>query len=141
VHVINSNQTLTFAVFVKEYTWLTLTWLACQAAADLVICCAMVLLLRARRTGFEKYVDPSCRSLLASYSHILMNCVNLCFLSTDTVLNIMTLWTINTGVVTALLSMIILIAVGIKRPFSCHVLKRGGGSDVFGYAADSRLIL
>ena len=42
-----------------------------------------------------------------------MTRVNPCFFSTDTALNIMALWAINTGVVTALSSIIILVAVGL----------------------------
>ena len=92
-------------VFVEKYTWLVLTWLACQAAADLVICSAMVFLLNKCRTGFRQCVNP----------FLLRIHVPLCFpdsVSTDTTLNIMTLWTINTGVITALASIAILVAVG-----------------------------
>ena len=68
VRIINRNQNPVTAVFAEKYTWLVLTWLASQAAADLVICSAMVLLLRARRTGFKKCVDTVflLRTLLSS---------------------------------------------------------------------------
>jgi len=84
-------------IFVREYKWLVLTWLACQATADLVVCSIMVLLLRARRTGFK---------------------------NTEKALNIMTLWTINTGVVSALLSLVILVAFA-KDGFNYLVLSLG----------------
>jgi len=84
-------------IFVREYKWLVLTWLACQATADLVVCSSMVILLRARRTGFK---------------------------NTENALNIMTLWTINTGVVSALLSLVILAAFA-KDGFNYVVLSLG----------------
>ena len=57
VHIINRNKTLKSSVFVAKFRWLVLTWLACRAAADLVICFTMTSLLRARRTGFTQCVN------------------------------------------------------------------------------------
>ncbi|KAF9512072.1 hypothetical protein BS47DRAFT_1363370 [Hydnum rufescens UP504] len=70
-----------FAVLIKEWTWLAVAWLAIQAIADLVIATCMCLLLRHRRTGFQK---------------------------TDSVINRMVLYTISTGLVTSVLSCILL---------------------------------
>ena len=69
LYFINRNQTRTIQIFVKEFRWLVLTWLAFRAAADLIICCAMASLLRARRTGFKQYVNPSYFSHRALCSH------------------------------------------------------------------------
>ncbi|KAF9510608.1 hypothetical protein BS47DRAFT_54287 [Hydnum rufescens UP504] len=61
----------------KECTWLVKAWLIIQAIADVVIATYMCLLLRRRRTGFQK---------------------------TDSVINRMVLYTISTGLVTSILS-------------------------------------
>jgi len=66
-----------FKVIVKEYTWLVVSWLAIQATADIVIAACMSLLLRRRRTGFQK---------------------------TDSVINRMALYTISTGLITSILA-------------------------------------
>jgi hypothetical protein len=71
-----------------------------------------------------RVVQVSKSTLIALRSRIVTTCMKHIFapfssFSTDTVLNIMTLWTINTGVVTALLSIIILIAVSIFTPPLC----------------------
>jgi len=105
LHYINRNRTRITPIFVEKYTWLVLTWLAFRAAADLIICCAMASLLRARRTGFRRYVSP------LPVPHI-AHCVFMAC-STDTALNIMVLWTINTGVATALSSVVDLIVVSL----------------------------
>ncbi|KAF8313781.1 hypothetical protein DL93DRAFT_2097511 [Clavulina sp. PMI_390] len=106
---VSANRILDFATFVEEDTWLTLAWLAMQAAADLVICFAMVYLLKQRRTGFRKSVlipfpDSPHGSLMSAL-----------FCSTDNILNVMTVWTINTGVATAIISLIILVAASGVR--------------------------
>ncbi|KAF9511583.1 hypothetical protein BS47DRAFT_1159808 [Hydnum rufescens UP504] len=69
------NQEL--KVIVKEGTWLAVSSLAIQATADIVIATCMSLLLRHRRTGFQK---------------------------TDSVINRMALYTISTGLITSVLS-------------------------------------
>ncbi|KAF9511603.1 hypothetical protein BS47DRAFT_1363737 [Hydnum rufescens UP504] len=66
-----------YKVIVKECTWLVVSWLAIQATADIVIAASMSLLLRHRRTGFQK---------------------------TDSVINRMVLYTISTGLITSVLS-------------------------------------
>ncbi|KAF9520191.1 hypothetical protein BS47DRAFT_848631 [Hydnum rufescens UP504] len=78
---VTSNMALEFVVEVKEWTWVAISWLAMQAIADIVIATCMCLLLRRRRTGFQK---------------------------TDSVINRMLLYTINTGLVTSVLSCIVL---------------------------------
>jgi len=70
----------------------------------------MVVLLRACRTGFKKYVNSFC-----FHSHVLMSDELKPHLArTDTALNNMALWTINTGVVTTLLSLVLLVIVGLR---------------------------
>jgi len=81
VTYIKFNTVRDFAVLIKEWTWLAVAWLAIQAIADLVIATCMCLLLRHRRTGFQK---------------------------TDSVINRMVLYTISTGLVTSVLSCILL---------------------------------
>ncbi|KAF9509713.1 hypothetical protein BS47DRAFT_136117 [Hydnum rufescens UP504] len=54
---IKGNMNLEFQVIVKECTWLVVSWLAVQATADIVIATCMCILLRRRRTGFQKYVS------------------------------------------------------------------------------------
>ncbi|KAF9505104.1 hypothetical protein BS47DRAFT_573087 [Hydnum rufescens UP504] len=78
-----------FKVIVKEYTWLVVSWLAIQATADIVIAACMSLLLRRRRTGFQK---------------------------TDSVINRMALYTIGTGLITSIISCSLL-AVFVKHGF------------------------
>ncbi|KAF9506661.1 hypothetical protein BS47DRAFT_1352550 [Hydnum rufescens UP504] len=79
---IRANILLSFELVVKECTWLVVTWLATQAVADIVIATCMCLLLRRRRTGFQK---------------------------TDSIINRMALYTISTGLVTSILSCIVLV--------------------------------
>ncbi|KAF9505108.1 hypothetical protein BS47DRAFT_573112 [Hydnum rufescens UP504] len=78
-----------FRVVVREYTWLVVSWLAIQATADIVIATCMSLLLRHRRTGFQK---------------------------TDSVINRMALYTISTGLITSVLSCSLL-AMFVKHGF------------------------
>ncbi|KAF9511597.1 hypothetical protein BS47DRAFT_1163169 [Hydnum rufescens UP504] len=66
-----------FKVIVKECTWLIVSWHAMQATADIVIATCMSLLLRHRRTGFQK---------------------------TDSVINRMVLYSISTGLITSVLA-------------------------------------
>ncbi|KAF9517115.1 hypothetical protein BS47DRAFT_1359871 [Hydnum rufescens UP504] len=76
-----SNILLEFQVIVKETSWLVEAWLTIQAIADVVIATCMCLLLRHRRTGLQK---------------------------TNSVINRMVFYTINTGLVTSILSCICL---------------------------------
>ncbi|KAF9512081.1 hypothetical protein BS47DRAFT_1383140 [Hydnum rufescens UP504] len=91
------NMILKFQLMVEEYTWLVVTWLATQAVADVVIAASMCILLRRRRTGFPK---------------------------TDSVINHMTLYTISTGLVTSVLSGILLVMFA-KDGFHFSVLTIG----------------
>ncbi|KAF9511111.1 hypothetical protein BS47DRAFT_1347152 [Hydnum rufescens UP504] len=75
------NVILDFPGIVRECTWLIVTWLAIQAAADIVIAACMCLLLWHRRTGSRK---------------------------TDSMINRMILYTISTGSVTSVLSCFVL---------------------------------
>ncbi|KAF9504896.1 hypothetical protein BS47DRAFT_1368454 [Hydnum rufescens UP504] len=79
---IRANMNLEFQVIVKECTWLVVSWLTVQATADIVIATCMCLLLRRRRTGFQK---------------------------TDSVINRMVLYTISTGLITSVLSCFLLV--------------------------------
>ncbi|KAF9511589.1 hypothetical protein BS47DRAFT_1383373 [Hydnum rufescens UP504] len=74
---VKTHMNQEFKVIIKECTWLIVTWLAIQATADIVIATCMSLLLRRRRTGFQK---------------------------TDSVINRMALYTISTGLITSILS-------------------------------------
>lgn len=103
------NQVLNSAVFVERYTWLALAWLACQAAADLVICLSMVYLLHKRRTGLQRCISYNLITSVRSLGWL----THVWTFSTDTTLNLMIMWTINTGVITAVLSVILLIVVSI----------------------------
>jgi len=76
-----SNIVTTFEALDKDWMWLVVSWLAMQAIADVAIATCMCLLLRRRRTGFQK---------------------------TDSVINRMVLYTISTGLVTSILSCILL---------------------------------
>jgi len=91
---VTMNVTLAIQIFVEKYTWLVLAWLALRAAADLIICSTVAFLLRERRTGFKH---------------------------SDTAVNLMIRWTINTGVVTAITSVVIL-AVFARAGFHYVVL-------------------
>ena len=106
MHIINRNKTLKASVFVAEFRWLVLAWLACRVAADLVICFTMTSLLRARRTGFKQCVNHSIprppRCVLMPYR-------------SDTALSLMVLWTINTGIATAASSVVNLVIVSLGR--------------------------
>ncbi|KAF9514782.1 hypothetical protein BS47DRAFT_842223 [Hydnum rufescens UP504] len=79
---VKANMHLELQVIVKESKWLFVSWLAIQAATDIVIAIWMCLLLRRRRTGFQK---------------------------TDSVINRMVLYTISPGLVTSVLSCIDLV--------------------------------
>jgi len=79
---IRANMILEFHVMVKECTWLAEAWLIIQAIADVVIATYMCILLRRRRTGFPK---------------------------TDSVINRMVLYTISTGLITSVLSCLLLV--------------------------------
>ncbi|KAF9512075.1 hypothetical protein BS47DRAFT_1345873 [Hydnum rufescens UP504] len=76
-----SNIVPSYEILVKDWTWLVVSWMAMQAIADVVIAACMCLLLRRRRTGFQK---------------------------TDSVINHMVLYTVSTGLVTSILSCILL---------------------------------
>ncbi|KAF9513406.1 hypothetical protein BS47DRAFT_973368 [Hydnum rufescens UP504] len=82
VTAVKANMNLEFQVMIKECTWLIVLWLAIQAIADIVITTCMCLLLRRRRTGFQK---------------------------TDSVINRMVLYTISTGLITSVLSCFLLV--------------------------------
>ncbi|KAF9511607.1 hypothetical protein BS47DRAFT_1346626 [Hydnum rufescens UP504] len=71
-----------FQMIVKDCTWLIVSCLAIQATADIVIATCMSLLLRRRRTGFQK---------------------------TDSVINRMALYTVSTGLITSVLSCSLLV--------------------------------
>jgi len=73
---------LEFRMIVKECTWLAVSWLSIQAMSDIVIAMCMCLLLRRRRTGFQK---------------------------TDSMINRMILYAISTGLVTSVFSCFILV--------------------------------
>ncbi|KAF8319952.1 hypothetical protein DL93DRAFT_2153006 [Clavulina sp. PMI_390] len=79
---VKGNIILSFIEIVAEIRWLVTLWLGIQTAADLVIALSMVYLLHQRRTGFK---------------------------TTDSMLNLMIVWTINTGLITAILSVIVLV--------------------------------
>ncbi|KAF9513486.1 hypothetical protein BS47DRAFT_971241 [Hydnum rufescens UP504] len=85
---IRANMNLEFQVIVKECTWLVVSWLTVQATADIVIATSMCLLLRRRRTGFQK---------------------------TDSVINRMVLYTISTGLITSVLSCFLLVVVRLSN--------------------------
>jgi len=55
VHIFIRNEILAIQIFVEKCTWLVLAWLAIRAAADVIICTTVAVLLRARRTGFKQY--------------------------------------------------------------------------------------
>jgi len=103
VHIIDRNRTPEISDFVDKFTWVVVVWLAFRAAADLIICFTMSFLLHTRRTGFKQYVGSSC---LPHPVHALMA------FRSDTALNTMMLWIINTGVITALTSFTSLVIVG-----------------------------
>jgi len=96
--------------WLEQYAWLMVTWLACQALADLVIFSTMVVLLRACRTGFKKYVD----SLFHSPRIGMPDELKPHLARTDRALNNMALWMIHTGVVTTLLSVVLFVIVGLR---------------------------
>ncbi|KAF9510115.1 hypothetical protein BS47DRAFT_102562 [Hydnum rufescens UP504] len=75
------NLVLDIEALVKVSRWVAVSWLVMQATADIVIAICMCLVLRDRRTGFQK---------------------------TDSVIGRMTLYTIGTGLVTSVLSCILL---------------------------------
>ncbi|KAF9513485.1 hypothetical protein BS47DRAFT_971045 [Hydnum rufescens UP504] len=89
---IRANINLEFQAIVKDCKWLVVSWLTIQATADIVIATCMCLLLRRRRTGFQK---------------------------TDSVINRMALYTISTGLITSVLSCFLLV-VFVK--FGFHAL-------------------
>jgi len=73
------NMILDFEARFKEYRWVAMSWTTIRAVADIVIATCMCLVLRHRRTGFQK---------------------------TNSAINRMILHTINTGLVTSVLSCI-----------------------------------
>ncbi|KAF8319964.1 hypothetical protein DL93DRAFT_2164146 [Clavulina sp. PMI_390] len=83
---VKANIIRSFIEIVLQIRWLVTIWLGIQCAADVVIALSMVYLLQQRRTGFK---------------------------NTDNMLNLMTIWTINTGLVTAMLSVIVLVFFAI----------------------------
>ncbi|KAF9511103.1 hypothetical protein BS47DRAFT_1347128 [Hydnum rufescens UP504] len=97
VLVLLQNTNLEFRVIVKECTWLFVSWLTIQATADVVITTCMCLLLRRRRTGFQK---------------------------TDSVINRMVLYTIGTGLITSVLSFFLLVMFA-KYGFHLSVITIG----------------
>ncbi|KAF9511104.1 hypothetical protein BS47DRAFT_1202392 [Hydnum rufescens UP504] len=78
------NMNLDSPELLRKYTWLIVTWLTSQAIADVVIAACMSVLLRHRRTGFQK---------------------------ADSVINRMVLYTICTGLITSVLSCFLLVLV------------------------------
>ncbi|KAF9510616.1 hypothetical protein BS47DRAFT_1347742 [Hydnum rufescens UP504] len=90
-NTIKSITMLGSRVRVKETPWLIEAWLTTQAITDIVIAAFMCLLLRRRRTGFQK---------------------------TDSVLKHMVLYTISTGLVTSVLSCICLALVHFGNSLS-----------------------
>jgi len=88
---------LEFEAIVKEWRWFAAVWLIIQTIADIVITTCMCLLLRHRRTGFQK---------------------------TDSVINRMVLYTISTGLATSVLSCVIL-AIFAKYGFNFGVFAIG----------------
>ena len=105
VHITNRNQIRSPQLYVEKYSWLSITWFALRASADLIICFTMAFLLRSRRTGFKQYVYPFCpshaRCVLTNYS-------------SDNAVNLMIRWTIHTGVMTAMTSVTILAIVSLS---------------------------
>ncbi|KAF8319963.1 hypothetical protein DL93DRAFT_2074274 [Clavulina sp. PMI_390] len=79
---VKANIILSFLEIVAQIRWLVTLWLGIQSAADMVIALSMVYLLQQRRTGFK---------------------------TTDSMLNLMTVWTVNTGLLTAIISIVVLI--------------------------------
>lgn len=75
------NQIRSPRIYVEKYSWLSITWFALRASTDLIICFTEAVLLRSHRTGFKH---------------------------SDTAVNLMIVWTINTGVMTAMTSVTIL---------------------------------
>jgi len=75
------NMKLDVGVVLGEYEWVPMSWLVIQAIADIVIATCMYLVLRHQRTGFQK---------------------------TDSMVDRMILYTISTGLITSVLSCIIL---------------------------------
>ncbi|KAF9504507.1 hypothetical protein BS47DRAFT_670593 [Hydnum rufescens UP504] len=78
-NAIRSNMTPEFDVMTHKIMWSIVSWLTIQAIADVVIATCMCLLLRRRRTGFQK---------------------------TDSVITRMILYTMATGLVTSVFSCI-----------------------------------
>ncbi|KAF9512070.1 hypothetical protein BS47DRAFT_1103796 [Hydnum rufescens UP504] len=79
---VKANTVRKPVVAAEEIMWVAVSWLATQAIADIVISTCMCILLRRRRTGFQK---------------------------TDSVINRMVLYTINTGLATSVLSCVVLV--------------------------------
>ncbi|KAF9513408.1 hypothetical protein BS47DRAFT_1382503 [Hydnum rufescens UP504] len=74
---IKVKTNLEFQAVLKDCKWLVVSWFTIQTTADIMITTCMCLLLRRRRTGFQK---------------------------TDSVINRMVLYTISTGLITSVLS-------------------------------------
>ncbi|KAF9511181.1 hypothetical protein BS47DRAFT_1197148 [Hydnum rufescens UP504] len=94
ITAIKANIILDFKLVVKECTWLIVIWLAIQAVADVVIATSMCILLRSRRTGFQR---------------------------TDSIINHLVVYTISTGLVTGILSCVVLVLFA-KDGFEFSVL-------------------
>ncbi|KAF9506673.1 hypothetical protein BS47DRAFT_1367230 [Hydnum rufescens UP504] len=75
------NKVLNIGVVLSGYGWVTVSWLVIQATADIVIATCMCLVLQRQRTGFQK---------------------------TNSMIDRMILYTISTGLITSVLSCIIL---------------------------------
>ncbi|KAF9509657.1 hypothetical protein BS47DRAFT_140719 [Hydnum rufescens UP504] len=101
-HVYSLSGNLYLGIFVPlcsfssylDCTWLIVTWLAIQAVSDVVIATCMCILLRRRRTGFQR---------------------------TDSIINRMVFYTIATGSVTGVLSCLVL-GLFVKLGFEFGVL-------------------
>ncbi|KAF9514204.1 hypothetical protein BS47DRAFT_1485191 [Hydnum rufescens UP504] len=100
---IRANMILDFQLIIKECSRFAAAWLIIQAIADVVIAVYMCILLRRRRTGFEK---------------------------TDSVINRMVLYTISTGLITSVLSCLLLVLVA-KEAFHLGVVAIGTSLGVF----------
>ncbi|KAF9513074.1 hypothetical protein BS47DRAFT_1017425 [Hydnum rufescens UP504] len=81
-NAIRSNMIPVFDLMMQKIMWNIVSWLIIQTVADIVIAACMCLLLRRRRTGFQK---------------------------TDSVITRMILYTIATGLVTGVLSCVALV--------------------------------
>jgi Family of unknown function (DUF6534) len=79
-----------------------------QATADIVITTCMCLLLRRRRTGFQKCV---CLHALNESLGLINDLTLVAWHRTDSVINRMVLYTIGTGLITSVLSCFLVVMV------------------------------